>query len=48
MFRAGLAAIHPGQREAALAAGMTPWMSLRFIVLPQNAPWDLAGREGEQ
>lgn len=36
VFRAGLNAIHHGQREAALAVGMTPWMSLRFIMLPQT------------
>lgn len=36
VFRAGLVAIHHGQREAALAAGMTPWMSLRYIILPQT------------
>lgn len=36
VFRAGLAAVHRGQREAALAVGMTPWVSLRFIILPQT------------
>jgi len=36
VFRAGLNAIHHGQREAALAVGMTPWMSLRYIMLPQT------------
>lgn len=36
VFRAGLNAIHHGQREAALAVGMTPWMSLRHIILPQT------------
>ncbi len=36
VFRAGLAAVHRGQREAALAVGMTPWISLRFIILPQT------------
>jgi His/Glu/Gln/Arg/opine family amino acid ABC transporter permease subunit len=36
VFRAGLNAIHYGQREAALAIGMTPWMSLRYIILPQT------------
>ena len=36
VFRSGLMAIHHGQREAALAVGMTPWMSLRYIVLPQT------------
>ncbi len=36
VFRSGLNAIHYGQREAALAVGMTPWMSLREIILPQT------------
>ena len=36
VFRAGLGAIHHGQREAALAVGMTPWDSLRYIILPQT------------
>ncbi len=36
VFRSGLNAIHYGQREAALAVGMTPWMSLRDIILPQT------------
>ncbi|MDP6412172.1 MAG: amino acid ABC transporter permease [Arenicellales bacterium] len=36
VFRAGLNAIHHGQREAALAIGMTPWMNLRHIILPQT------------
>ena len=35
VFRAGIQAIHKGQREAALAVGMTPWMTFRHIVLPQ-------------
>jgi polar amino acid transport system permease protein/cystine transport system permease protein len=36
IFRSGLNAIHFGQREAALAVGMTPWMSLRYVILPQT------------
>ena len=36
VFRSGLNAIHHGQREAALAVGMTPWVSLREIILPQT------------
>jgi His/Glu/Gln/Arg/opine family amino acid ABC transporter permease subunit len=36
VFRSGLNAIHHGQREASLAIGMTPWMSLRYILLPQT------------
>ena len=35
VFRAGIQAIHRGQREAALAVGMTPLMTFRYIVLPQ-------------
>jgi len=35
VFRAGIQAIHRGQREAALAVGMTPAQSFRFIILPQ-------------
>lgn len=35
VFRAGIQAVHKGQREAALAVGMTPVMSFRYIILPQ-------------
>ncbi|MDH3740580.1 MAG: amino acid ABC transporter permease [Hyphomicrobiales bacterium] len=35
VFRAGIQAIHKGQREAALAVGMTPMMTFRYIILPQ-------------
>ena len=35
VFRAGIQAVHRGQREAALAVGMTPIMSFRYIILPQ-------------
>ncbi|MBU8910450.1 MAG: amino acid ABC transporter permease [Desulfobacterales bacterium] len=35
VFRAGLEAVHKGQREAALAVGMTPFASFRYITLPQ-------------
>ena len=35
VFRAGIQAIHKCQREAALAVGMTPIMSFRYIILPQ-------------
>ncbi|MCP5072860.1 MAG: amino acid ABC transporter permease [Rhodobacteraceae bacterium] len=34
VFRSGLQAIHFGQREAALAVGMTPFQSFRYIMLP--------------
>lgn len=35
VFRAGILAVHRGQREAALTVGMTPLMAMRFVVLPQ-------------
>jgi polar amino acid transport system permease protein len=35
VFRAGIQAIHKGQREAALAVGMTPMVTFRYIILPQ-------------
>ena len=35
IFRAGLQSISHGQREAALAIGMTPWQVMRRIILPQ-------------
>jgi len=35
VFVGGLRALHVGQREAALAVGLTPLQSLRFVVLPQ-------------
>lgn len=35
VFRAGLQAISPGQREAALAAGLTPAQTFRLILMPQ-------------
>lgn len=34
-FRSGILAIHKGQREAALAVGMTPMQSFANIILPQ-------------
>ncbi len=34
-FRAGLASVGKGQREAAVALGMTPMQTMRRIVLPQ-------------
>jgi polar amino acid transport system permease protein len=34
-FRAGIEGVGKGQREAALAVGMTPGLALRRIVLPQ-------------
>lgn len=35
VFRGGLEALHKGQREAALAIGLTPGAAFRFILLPQ-------------
>jgi polar amino acid transport system permease protein len=35
VYRAGIAAVHPGQREAALAIGMTNALAMRSIILPQ-------------
>jgi polar amino acid transport system permease protein len=35
VYRAGIDSIHPGQRAAALAAGLTERQALRFVVLPQ-------------
>lgn len=35
VFRGGLEALHRGQREAALAVGLTPFAAFRYILLPQ-------------
>ncbi|HSI50122.1 MAG TPA: amino acid ABC transporter permease [Ideonella sp.] len=35
LLRGGLSSVHRGQREAALAAGLTPLQALRHVVLPQ-------------
>jgi len=35
VFAAGLKSLHVGQREAALAAGLTPGQTLRFVLAPQ-------------
>lgn len=35
IFRAGLASVGRGQREAAIAIGMTPWQTMKRVVLPQ-------------
>lgn len=35
VLRAGINSLHRGQREAAFAVGMTPFMLFRLIVLPQ-------------
>lgn len=36
IYRAGITSIGKGQREAALALGMTPWQVLRRVILPQS------------
>lgn len=35
IFRAGLGSVGKGQREAAIAIGMTPWQTMKRVVLPQ-------------
>jgi len=35
IFRAGLSSVGRGQREAAIAIGMTPWQTMKRIILPQ-------------
>ena len=35
VYRAGLRSVHRGQRDAALAIGLTERQSLRYVVLPQ-------------
>jgi His/Glu/Gln/Arg/opine family amino acid ABC transporter permease subunit len=35
VFRSGFEALHHGQREAALAVGMTPMRAMRYIIFPQ-------------
>ncbi|MCX7401619.1 MAG: amino acid ABC transporter permease [Planctomycetia bacterium] len=35
IFRGGLAAIPKTQRDAARSIGLTPWQTLRFVILPQ-------------
>ena len=35
VYRAGLQSIHPGQRQAALAVGLTEGQALRHVILPQ-------------
>ena len=35
IFRAGLSSVGRGQREAAYAIGMTPWQTMKRIILPQ-------------
>jgi His/Glu/Gln/Arg/opine family amino acid ABC transporter permease subunit len=35
IFRSGIEALHKGQREAAIALGMTPAKAMTYIILPQ-------------
>jgi len=35
IFRAGLSSVGRGQREAAIALGMTPWQTMKRVILPQ-------------
>ncbi|MFO1149955.1 MAG: amino acid ABC transporter permease [Alsobacter sp.] len=35
VFRAGIGAVHWGQKEAALSLGLPPWQVMRYVVLPQ-------------
>lgn len=35
VFGSGIQALHHGQREAALAVGLTPLQALRYVILPQ-------------
>ena len=35
VYRAGIAAIHRGQREAALSLGLVPTDVMRYVILPQ-------------
>ena len=38
IYRAGIKAVHRGQREAALGVGLTPAQALRYVILPQAVP----------
>jgi polar amino acid transport system permease protein len=35
IFRAGIQSVEAGQREAALALGLSPWQAMRLVILPQ-------------
>jgi len=35
VYRAGLRSVHPGQRDAALAVGLTERQAMRHVVVPQ-------------
>jgi polar amino acid transport system permease protein len=36
VYRAGIRSVHPGQRDAALAVGLTEAQALRYVILPQG------------
>jgi polar amino acid transport system permease protein len=36
IIRAGIQAIHKGQYQAALSLGMTPYQTMRYVILPQS------------
>lgn len=38
VYRAGLQAVHPTQREAAWAVSMSPFETLRIVIIPQAIP----------
>jgi polar amino acid transport system permease protein len=35
IFRGGIQSVERGQREAAMALGLSPWQRMRFVILPQ-------------
>lgn len=35
VFRAGIQAVGPGQKEAALSLGLSPWARFRYVIFPQ-------------
>ena len=47
-FRSGINSIRAGQRNAALALGMSEWQALRIVIIPQAIhrvllPWPAPG-----
>jgi His/Glu/Gln/Arg/opine family amino acid ABC transporter permease subunit len=38
IYRAGIRSVHRGQREAALATGLSPAQTMRYVLLPQAVP----------
>ncbi len=47
IFRAGIDSVEESQREAARAAGFTPWQSFWMVILPQAVRRILPGVAGE-